>query len=36
MLVYLKEKALLKHKNNFKDNNEISITVDNENNHSKN
>jgi hypothetical protein len=36
MLAYLKEKAVLKHKNNFRDNNEISITVDDENNHSKN
>ncbi|OAA84460.1 hypothetical protein [Clostridium coskatii] len=38
ILAYLKEKAILKHKNNFKDNNnEISITVDDDrNNHSKN
>ncbi len=36
ILAYLKEKAVLKHKNNFRDNNEISITVDDENNHSKN
>ncbi|KAA8674905.1 hypothetical protein [Clostridium sp. HV4-5-A1G] len=36
MLAYLKEKAVLKHKNNFRDNNEISIIVDDEDNHSKN
>ncbi|KAA8675259.1 hypothetical protein [Clostridium sp. HV4-5-A1G] len=36
ILTYLKEKAILKRKNNFKDNNEIFITVDDENNHSKN
>ncbi|MFL0197408.1 hypothetical protein ACJDU8_17835 [Clostridium sp. WILCCON 0269] len=38
ILAYLKEKAILKHKNNFQENNsEISITVDDDrNNHSKN
>ncbi|WP_243124325.1 hypothetical protein [Clostridium sp. AWRP] len=38
ILAYLKEKAILKHKNNFKDNNnEFSITIDDDrNNHSKN
>ncbi|AGY75328.1 hypothetical protein [Clostridium autoethanogenum] len=38
MLAYLKEKAILKYKNNFKDSNsEISITVDDDkNDHSKN
>ncbi|WP_368490242.1 hypothetical protein [Clostridium sp. BJN0013] len=35
MLAYLKGKAILKHKSKFRDSNEISITVDDENNHSK-
>ena len=37
MLAYLKEKAILRYKNNFKNSNsEISITVDDKNDHSKN